>query len=141
MAFKIGIIGTGYVGIVSGTTFAETGNEVICVDIDEAKIERMRQGISPIYEPGLERLMVHNINEKRLSFTSNLKEAVVHCQIIFLCLPTPPDADGSADLKFVLQVSEDIAKIIKAENITEKKIIVDKSTVPVGTSQKVKKHI
>lgn len=138
MAFKIGIIGTGYVGIVSGTTFAETGNEVICVDIDEAKIERMRQGISPIYEPGLERLMVHNINEKRLRFTSNLKEAVVNCQIIFLCLPTPPDADGSADLKFVLQVSNDIAKIIKSENISEKKIIVDKSTVPVGTSQKVK---
>lgn len=137
MAFKIGIIGTGYVGIVSGTTFAETGNEVICVDIDEAKIERMRAGKSPIYEPGLERLMVHNITEKRLSFTSDLKHAVLNTQIIFLCLPTPPDADGSADLKFVLQVSNDIANIIKEENITDKKIIVDKSTVPVGTSEKV----
>lgn len=137
MAFKIGIIGTGYVGIVSGTTFAETGNEVICVDIDEAKIERMRAGKSPIYEPGLERLMVHNITEKRLSFTSDLKHAVLNTQIIFLCLPTPPDADGSADLKFVLQVSNDIANIIKKENITDKKIIVDKSTVPVGTSEKV----
>lgn len=137
MAFKIGIIGTGYVGIVSGTTFAETGNEVICVDIDEAKIEKMRKGISPIYEPGLERLMVHNIEENRLKFTSNLKDAVLNCEIIFLCLPTPPDADGSADLKFVLNVSRDIANIIKEENITDKKIIVDKSTVPVGTSEKV----
>lgn len=137
MAFKIGIIGTGYVGIVSGTTFAETGNDVICVDIDEAKIEKMRKGISPIYEPGLERLMVHNIEENRLKFTSNLKEAVLNCEIIFLCLPTPPDADGSADLKFVMNVSKDIANIIKEENITTNKIIVDKSTVPVGTSEKV----
>lgn len=137
MAFKIGIIGTGYVGIVSGTTFAETGNEVICVDIDEAKIEKMRKGISPIYEPGLERLMVHNIDENRLKFTNNLKDAVLSCEIIFLCLPTPPDADGSADLKFVMNVSRDIANIIKEENITDKKIIVDKSTVPVGTSEKV----
>jgi len=137
MAFKIGIIGTGYVGIVSGTTFAETGNDVICVDIDEAKIEKMRAGKSPIYEPGLERLMIHNITEKRLTFTSDLKHAVMNSQIIFLCLPTPPDADGSADLKYVLQVSNDIANIIKEENITDKKIIVDKSTVPVGTSQKV----
>jgi UDPglucose 6-dehydrogenase len=137
MAFKIGIIGTGYVGIVSGTTFAETGNEVICVDIDEAKIEKMRKGISPIYEPGLERLMVHNIEENRLKFTSNLKDAVLNCEIIFLCLPTPPDADGSADLRFVLNVSRDIANIIKEESITDRKIIVDKSTVPVGTSEKV----
>lgn len=137
MAFKIGIIGTGYVGIVSGTTFAETGNDVTCVDIDEAKIEKMKKGISPIYEPGLERLMVHNIEENRLKFTSNLQEAVEKCQIIFLCLPTPPDADGSADLKFVMNVSRDIANIIKKENISEKKIIVDKSTVPVGTSEKV----
>ena len=112
MAFKIGIIGTGYVGIVSGTTFAETGNDVTCVDIDEAKIEKMKKGISPIYEPGLERLMVHNIEENRLKFTSNLQEAVEKCQIIFLCLPTPPDADGSADLKFVMNVSRDIANCI-----------------------------
>lgn len=137
MSFNIGVIGTGYVGIVSGSTFAETGNNVICVDIDEAKVEKMKQGISPIYEPGLERLLKHNISEGRLRFTTQLEDAVLNTRIIFLCLPTPPDEDGSADLQYVLKVANDIAEIIKNRNITEERIVVNKSTVPVGTADKV----
>jgi UDPglucose 6-dehydrogenase len=138
MSYEIGIIGTGYVGLVSGTTFAATGNNVLCIDIDEAKVNKMRQGICPIYEPGLDRLMEKNIEEGRLHFSTNLGEALDKCLIVFLCLPTPPNEDGSADLNHVLNASKVIANYIKDNNIKDKKIIVNKSTVPVGTGDKVK---
>jgi UDPglucose 6-dehydrogenase len=129
---KIGVIGTGYVGLVTGVCFADSGNHVICVDNNPAKLESLKQGEIPIYEPGLKPLFDRSVREGRLEFTSELEYAVDQSDIIFLCLPTPPGADGQADLKFVLGVGEDIGKIIKAY-----KVIVNKSTVPVGTSEKV----
>lgn len=138
MSHKISVIGTGYVGIVSGTTFAAQGNTVYCVDIDIEKIEKLKQGISPIFEPGLDWLLKKNYEENRLIFTTDIAEAVRNTQVIFLCLPTPPNEDGSADLQHVLNVAEQIANIIKEQNLPKDKIIVDKSTVPVGTGEKVK---
>jgi len=129
---KIAVVGTGYVGLVSGTCFAETGNQVTCVDIDENKVERMRNGEVPIYEPGLEVLFERNTKQGRLYFTTNLEEGIKDAEVIFLALPTPPGADGSADLSFVLKVASDLSKIV-----TDYKVIVDKSTVPVGTAEKV----
>ena len=138
---KVGVVGTGYVGLVTGTCFAETGNDVLCVDIDEQKVEKMRNGIVPIYEPGLEILFERNIKEDRLKFTTDLYEAVRNSEIVFLCLPTPQDADGSADLKYVLGVADDIGKLFKTEPNLGFKILVDKSTVPVGTSDRVRSAI
>ena len=138
MANQIGVIGTGYVGLVTGTCFAESGNKVLCVDIDEAKVEKLRNGKVPIYEPGLEVLFERNIRENRLHFTTDLRQAVVNCKMLFLCLPTPPDEDGSADLQTVLKVAGDIGRILKEENISDLRILVDKSTVPVGTSVRVR---
>ncbi len=129
---KISVIGTGYVGLVTGTCLAETGNEVVCVDIDKAKVEKMRNGIVPIYEPHLDVLFERNIKANRLKFTTSLEEGLDHGDIIFLALPTPEDEDGSADLSYVLNVSEEIGKKIR-----QYKVIVDKSTVPVGTAEKV----
>lgn len=129
---KIAVVGTGYVGLVTGTCFAETGNQVICVDIDEKKVEKMRQGEVPIYEPHLDVIFERNIKAKRISFTTNLKEAVDFAEIIFLALPTPPGEDGSADLSYVLGVADQLGEIM-----TDYKVIVDKSTVPVGTADKV----
>ncbi|MFV0605187.1 MAG: UDP-glucose dehydrogenase family protein [Niabella sp.] len=129
---NIAVVGTGYVGLVTGTCFAETGNNVICVDVNEDKINRLKAGESPIYEPGLDVLLHRNIKESRISFTTNLKEAVDHAAIIFLALPTPPGEDGAADLKYVLKVAEDLSGII-----TSYKVVVNKSTVPVGTAEKV----
>ncbi|PKA82909.1 UDPglucose 6-dehydrogenase [Ulvibacter sp. MAR_2010_11] len=129
---KITVVGTGYVGLVTGTCLAETGNEVICVDIDADKVAKMRNGIVPIYEPHLDVLFERNIKANRLRFTTSLAEGLAHGDIIFLALPTPEDEDGSADLRYVLDVSEEIGKMIK-----EYKVIVDKSTVPVGTADKV----
>jgi UDPglucose 6-dehydrogenase len=129
---KIAVIGTGYVGLVTGTCLAETGNEVVCVDIVEEKVNKMRAGEMPIYEPGLDILFHRNIKQERLTFTTNLAEAIAPAKVIFLALPTPPGADGSADLSYVLGAAKDIAKII-----TEYKVIVTKSTVPVGTADKV----
>jgi len=129
---KIAVIGTGYVGLVSGTCFAETGNEVYCVDNNISKVEQLHKGIVPIYEPGLEILFRRNVDEGRLFFTTDLKRAVDQAQIVFLALPTPPGEDGSADLSYILGVAEDLSKII-----TSYKVIVDKSTVPVGTAEKV----
>lgn len=129
---KITVVGTGYVGLVTGTCLAETGNHVCCVDIDQRKVEKLRNGIMPIYEPGLEKLFERNLKEERLSFTTSLQEGVDHGEIIFLALPTPPGEDGSADLKYVLGVAENIGKIL-----TDYKVIIDKSTVPVGTAEKV----
>ncbi|EDP96968.1 UDP-glucose/GDP-mannose dehydrogenase family protein [Kordia algicida OT-1] len=129
---KITVVGTGYVGLVTGTCLAETGNDVLCVDIDKHKVERMQNGEVPIYEPHLDILFERNINAGRLKFTTSLEEGLNHGQIIFLALPTPEDEDGSADLSYVLGVAENIGKLI-----TDYKVIVDKSTVPVGTAEKV----
>lgn len=137
MATKVGIIGTGYVGLVSGTTFAAMGNEAWCVDIDQNKLAKMKQGICPIFEPGLDVLMKQGIEANRLFFTDDLESTILKCDVIFLCLPTPPNEDGSADLDHVMNTTRDIAEIIKKKNITDNRILVDKSTVPVGTSDKV----
>ncbi len=140
----LAVIGTGYVGLVSGTCLAETGNNVICVDIDENKVEQMKTGQIPIYEPGLEVLFLRNIVKKRLSFTTDLREAVKQSEVIFLCLPTPQGGDGAADLQYVLKVADDLGQLFKDEPDLGFKVIVDKSTVPVGTSDRVrvaiKKH-
>jgi UDPglucose 6-dehydrogenase len=130
---NIAVIGTGYVGLVSGTCFAETGNNVICVDINEAKVAKMRNGEIPIYEPHLDVLFERNIKQGRLKFTTDINEAIKDAKIIFLALPTPPDEDGSADLSYILGVADTLGKIIK-----DYKVIVDKSTVPVGTAEKVR---
>lgn len=130
---NIAVVGTGYVGLVTGTCFAETGNHVVCVDIDEDKVNKLKAGKVPIYEPHLDVLFERNIRQGRLAFTTNLQEAVDQAQIIFLALPTPPGEDGSADLKYVLGVADELGRII-----TDYKVIVDKSTVPVGTAEKVR---
>jgi UDPglucose 6-dehydrogenase len=130
---KIAVVGTGYVGLVSGTCFAETGNQVCCVDIDQRKVEKLSSGQITIYEPGLEKLFLRNTKEGRLTFTTSLEEAVADAEVIMLALPTPPGEDGSADLKYILGVADHLGKIIK-----DYKVIVDKSTVPVGTADKVK---
>lgn len=129
---KIAVVGTGYVGLVTGTCFAETGNEVTCVDIDQKKVQKLCNGEITIYEPGLEKLFLRNLKEERLRFTTNLAEGINGAQIVFLALPTPPGEDGSADLKYVLGVANDLGKLL-----TDYKVIVDKSTVPVGTAEKV----
>jgi len=129
---KIAVIGTGYVGLVTGTCFAETGNSVTCVDIDKAKIEKLKSGKLTIYEPGLEKLFTRNQKEGRLHFTTSLEEGIAAAQVIFLALPTPPGEDGSADLKYILGVADDLEKILKSYVV-----IIDKSTVPVGTAEKV----
>ena len=133
---KIAVIGTGYVGLVTGTCFAETGNKVTCVDIDESKINKLNSGKLTIYEPGLEKLFLRNQKEGRLHFTTSLKEGIADAQIIFLALPTPPGEDGSADLKYILGVADELGKII-----SDYVIIIDKSTVPVGTADKVHANI
>ncbi|MDF3078808.1 MAG: UDP-glucose 6-dehydrogenase [Sphingobacteriaceae bacterium] len=130
---KIAVVGTGYVGLVTGTCLAETGNSVTCVDIVQEKVEKMRNGQIPIYEPGLDILFHRNIEQGRLSFTTNLAEAIEDAKIVFLALPTPPGGDGSADLSYVLGAAKDIAKLVK-----KYKVIVTKSTVPVGTADKVR---
>lgn len=133
---NLSVIGTGYVGLVSGVCFAESGNNVICVDINEKKVESLRNGEVPIYEPGLEILFERNYKQGRLTFTTSLEEAVANSDIIFLALPTPPGGDGAADLSYVLGVADDLGPML-----TEYKVIVDKSTVPVGTADKVRERI
>lgn len=133
---NITVVGTGYVGLVTGTCFAETGNKVICVDIDKAKVEKMKAGEVPIYEPHLDVIFERNIKAGRLSFTTDLVAAIEDAEIIFLALPTPPGEDGSADLSYILGVAKELGKLIK-----NYKVIVDKSTVPVGTAEKVHQAI
>jgi len=133
---NITIVGTGYVGLVTGTTLAELGNSVYCVDIDAKKVEGMKQGIVPIYEPNLEEMFLRNIQAERLFFTTQLKEALDKSDVIYLALPTPPGEDGSADLSYVLKVANDIGELM-----TDYKVIVNKSTVPVGTADKVREVI
>lgn len=133
---NIAVVGTGYVGLVTGTCLAETGNHVICVDINKDKVQKMQAGVVPIYEPHLDVLFERNIKQGRLTFTTNLAEAIENAKIIFLALPTPPGEDGSADLSYILGVADDLGKIIK-----DYKVIVDKSTVPVGTADKVREAV
>ena len=133
---KVAVVGTGYVGLVSGTCFAETGNDVICVDIDQRKVDMLSGGQITIFEPGLEILFKRNLKEGRLTFTNNLEDAIKDAQVIFLALPTPPGEGGAADLKYVLGVADHLGKIM-----TGYKVIVDKSTVPVGTADKVEAAI
>ena len=133
---NIAVIGTGYVGLVSGTCFAETGNNVICVDIDTQKVEKLSAGQITIYEPGLEVIFKRNLKEGRLKFTTSLQDAIKDSMVIFLALPTPPGEDGSADLSYVLHVADQLGQML-----TDYKVIVDKSTVPVGTADKVKAAI
>ncbi len=133
---KIAVIGTGYVGLVTGTCFAESGNDVICVDIDEKKVAALKAGEVPIYEPNLDVMLERNIRQGRIHFTTNLVEGIEEAQVIFLALPTPPGEDGSADLSYVLNVAQDLGDLIK-----EYKVIVNKSTVPVGTADLVREVI
>src|SRR5689334_14675906 len=133
---KIAVVGTGYVGLVTGTCFAETGNNVTCVDINEEKVSRLKRGEVPIYEPHLDLIFERNIKQGRLTFTTDLAEGIAESKIIFLALPTPPGEDGSADLKYILKVAEQLGPLI-----TEYKIVVNKSTVPVGTAEKVRAAI
>src|SRR5690606_20923441 len=138
---NISVIGTGYVGLVSGTCFAEIGNKVICVDNNKSKLKKLQNAELTIYEPGLEILFHRNIEKDRLVFTDNLKDAVLNTDVIFLCLPTPQDEDGSADLSYVLDTAKMIGSILRENSKEEYKIVVNKSTVPVGTAGKVKKII
>lgn len=133
---KIAVVGTGYVGLVTGTCFADTGNEVTCVDIDQKKVDQLKSGQITIYEPGLDEIFLRNQKEGRLKFTTSLSEGIKGANIIFLALPTPPDENGSADLKYVLQVADELGKILE-----EYAVIVDKSTVPVGTADKVRNAV
>ena len=133
---RIAVIGTGYVGLVTGTCFAETGNQVICVDINEEKVNQLSNGVIPIYEPHLDVLFERNIKSNRLTFTTNIEEGIKDAEIIFLALPTPPGEDGSADLSYILGVADQLGHLI-----SDYKVIVDKSTVPVGTAQKVKEAV
>lgn len=129
---NIAVVGTGYVGLVTGTCFAETGNQVTCIDVDEEKVKRMQQGEVPIYEPGLKTLFDRNTRQNRLSFTTSLEEGIKDAEVIFLALPTPPDGNGAADLSYILRVADDLSHLI-----TKYTVIVDKSTVPVGTADRV----
>jgi UDPglucose 6-dehydrogenase len=133
---KISVVGTGYVGLVTGTCFAETGNEVTCIDIDIAKVRMMKDGKIPIYEPGLEKIFKRNIKEERLIFTSDLKSGIKDAEVIFLALPTPPGEDGSADLSYIMDVAKKIGPYLNKYTI-----VIDKSTVPVGTAEKVNECI
>ena len=133
---KLAVVGTGYVGLVTGTCFAETGNQVTCVDIDVRKVEKLNNGIMPIYEPGLDVLFHRNVEEGRLKFTTDLSEGIKGAEVIFLALPTPPGEDGSADLKYILKVADDLGPILE-----QYAVIVDKSTVPVGTAERVYSRI
>ena len=133
---KIAIIGTGYVGLVSGTCFAETGINVTCVDIDEAKINKLKQGIVPIFEPGLETMIENNVSKSRLFFSTDLKESIVDCDAVFIAVGTPPDEDGSADMKYVLAVAHEIGK-----HMQNYLVVVNKSTVPIGTAKRVKQAV
>jgi len=133
---KIAVVGTGYVGLVTGTCFAETGNTVTCVDIDKEKVEKLQQGVITIYEPGLEQLFERNIKQNRLFFTTSLEKGIKDAKLILLALPTPPGEDGSADLKYMLNVAEELGPLLK-----DYVVIVDKSTVPVGTADKVRERI
>ncbi|HYE97250.1 MAG TPA: UDP-glucose/GDP-mannose dehydrogenase family protein, partial [Rubricoccaceae bacterium] len=134
---KLAVVGTGYVGLVTGTCFAEMGNDVVCVDIDERKVERLRGGRLPIFEPGLEVFFERSLREDRLHFTTDLAEAVEHAEVLFLALPTPPGEDGAADLRYVMGVAGQIGDLLAAHPDWGYRVVVNKSTVPVGTARRV----
>lgn len=138
MSYSIGVIGTGYVGLVTGTCLAEVGNTVVCVDVDPEKVAQLSSGVPTIYERGLDQVLERNVREQRIRFTLDLSEAVLSCSIIMLCLPTPPGKDGQADLAAVEHVAAEIAHRIEQDDVRESRIIVNKSTVPVGTTQRVR---
>ena len=138
---NIAVVGTGYVGLVTGTCFAETGNNVACVDVDEKKVDKLKNGIIPIFEPGLDLIFERNIKKKRLAFTTDLHEAVRKSEVVCLCLPTPQGGDGKADLSYILKVADNLGKFFKKEPNIGYKILVDKSTVPIGTSDKVREAV
>ena len=129
---RIAVVGTGYVGLVAGTCFAESGNTVVCIDIDQAKVDGLKRGVVPIYEPGLEELLERNVRDGRLSFTTNYAEGIARAEVVFIAVGTPPGEDGSADLKYVLSAAREIGR-----HLTGYAVVVDKSTVPVGTAKKV----
>src|SRR6266498_153956 len=133
---RIAVVGTGYVGLVTGTCFAESGNTVTCIDIDAEKVKKLSKGEITIYEPGLEKIFLRNLREERLKFTSELDSGIKDSLLIILALPTPPGEDGSADLSAILKVADNLGKIIN-----EYRVIIDKSTVPVGTAEKVRATI
>ncbi|MCX6307440.1 MAG: nucleotide sugar dehydrogenase, partial [Bacteroidia bacterium] len=133
---KIAILGSGYVGLVSGTCFSDVGIEVVCVDIDEKKIQNLQNGIVPIDEPGLDEMLLRNMKKGRLRFTTHIAEALEDCEVLFIAVGTPPDEDGSADLKYVLAVAHECGK-----NMQDYLVIATKSTVPMGTAVKVKAAI
>ena len=133
---RIAVVGTGYVGLVAGTCFAESGNDVVCIDIDAEKVQKLRSGVVPIYEPGLEELLRRNVHDKRLGFTTDYAEGVPRAQVVFIAVGTPPGEDGSADLKYVLDAARSIGRHMKTYTV-----VVDKSTVPVGTAAKVRAAI
>ena len=132
---NIAVIGSGYVGLVSGTCFAEMGNKVTCVDIDQKKIQKLEEGIIPIFEPGLEQMVLKNVKDKNLFFTTNLGDAISDAEIVFIAVGTPMGDDGSADLQYVLAVAKSIG-----ETMQKRLIVVDKSTVPIGTADKLSKQ-
>jgi UDPglucose 6-dehydrogenase len=133
---KIAVVGTGYVGLVTGTCFAEVGIDVVCIDVNTQKIENLNKGILPIYEPGLEEMVSRNVEKGRLKFSTSLADSIAGCDVAFIAVGTPPGEDGSADLKYVLGVAREIGS-----NINDYIVVVTKSTVPVGTAQKVKNAI
>lgn len=133
---KVAIVGTGYVGLVTGTCFAEVGMDVTCIDIDQKKIDNLHKGILPIYEPGLDEMVKRNVDKKRLHFSTSLKDSIQGAEVVFIAVGTPPDEDGSADLKYVLAVAASVG-----EHMTHPLVIVTKSTVPVSTAEKVRKAL
>src|SRR6185436_4897851 len=133
---RIAVVGTGYVGLVAGTCFAESGNDVVCIDIDAEKVEKLRSGVVPIYEPGLEERLRRNVHDRRLTFTTDYAEGVPRAQVVFIAVGTPPREDSSADLKHVLAAARSIGRHMKSNTV-----VVDKSTVPVGTAERVRAAI
>ncbi len=141
MSHKVAVIGTGYVGLVTGACLADVGNDVLCIDVDPSKIERLKQGEVPIYEPGLDVVLNRTIREGRIRFSLDLVLAVKECDILMLCLPTPPGKDGQADLEMVMSASNRVAELLNELDITQPRIVVNKRTVPVGTAQSLRDYL
>lgn len=137
MSYRIAVIGTGYVGLVTGTCLADVGNDVLCIDVDPDKVARLQRGEVPIYEPGLDHVLERNVREKRIRFSMDLAQAVATCELLMFCLPTPPGKDGQADLEMVMTTAVRVAQLLNELDITEPRIVINKSTVPVGTAARV----
>lgn len=137
MSYRIAVIGTGYVGLVTGTCLADVGNDVLCIDVDPDKVARLQRGDVPIYEPGLDHVLERNVRERRIRFSMDLAEAVSTCELLMFCLPTPPGKDGQADLEMVMSTAQRVATLLNELDITDPRIVINKSTVPVGTAARV----